>query len=184
MRDVSKGWPMLCAPESWETVAQRIRKENDARYSQLFPREDGDMPWVGEIGEFGFYFWLKKHCIPFEWITKDTLGKPDFIVNGKTVDLKTVKRKRPVLIDYTCQVAAKQAQATRHDWFFFASYEYPKRILSLLGAMRRDELLLKADYYGPGDWVHPNYQIRDGHAIYNVSISQLVPPHEWLRMVA
>jgi hypothetical protein len=44
-------------------------------------------------------------------------------------------------------------------------------------------LLQKARYYGAGEWVHPIYQIRQGHEIGNIEIAKLIPPKDWIRQV-
>jgi len=43
--------------------------------------------------------------------------------------------------------------------------------------------LQQARYCSAGEWVHTNYQIRPGHEIYNIEITKLVSPKDWLAKI-
>lgn len=47
--------------------------------------------YIGYLGELVFSRWLKENKIDFEWIefTKQGWNNPDFIINNKSIDLKT-----------------------------------------------------------------------------------------------
>lgn len=64
------------------------------------------------------------------------------------------------------------------------TYEITNRCMWLLGGLERERFLDEARYYHVGEWVHPNYQIRQGHEIYNIEISKLVAPHAWLQSLS
>jgi hypothetical protein len=168
---------------STETIAeaQRIRKERDEIYGNIFVERAGDMRWVGEIGEICFNTWLQQNTqLPIEWIqVQKAAHRPDFLINGIPVGMKTVKRQWPVKTGYTAQITAKHAdEPVAH--FFFASYEYPKRRLWLLGGATKEYFLDNAHYYKAGDKVHDDYVIRPGHEIYNIDIDLLTPPRQWI----
>ena len=49
------------------------------------------------------------------------------------------------------------------------------------GGINRKEYLSQAVFFGEGEYVHPNYLIRKGHSIYNLEVSKLVRPIDWLK---
>ncbi len=63
------------------------------------------------------------------------------------------------------------------------SYEIAKHRMWLLGGIDRTCFLREARYYGAGEWVHDNYQIREGQEIYNIGIAKLIPPKDWIAQV-
>jgi len=63
------------------------------------------------------------------------------------------------------------------------TYEIAQRRMWLLGGINREQFLEEARYYGAGEWVHSNYQIRQGHEIYNIEIAKLVSPLSWINSV-
>ena len=65
------------------------------------------------------------------------------------------------------------------DHYFFMSYEVAQKKMWLLGGIDRETFLTLAKRYNAGDWVHPNYQIRPGHEIYNIEIA----PRQWLALI-
>lgn len=83
---------------------------------------------------------------------------------------------------YTAQISARHSEEPVH-YFFFASYEFPRRCLWLLGAIERAAFLANATYFAAGEQVHPDYHIRPGHEIYNISISELTSPATWLSTI-
>ncbi len=171
---------------SQETIARakELRAQRDERYGNIYVEADTDYRWAGEIGEIGFDTWLHRQGLTdYEWVLEDVAGKPDFVICGATVGVKTVKRKVRMQPDYTAQITARHAHEPV-DFFFFTCYEFPRQRLWLLGGIERDRFLREARYYGPGEWVHPHYQIRSGHEIYNIEVSHLITPAEWLRSVS
>lgn len=173
----------IVIPVTGDTIvrAQEIRNQRDQQYGNIFQEESTDLRWVGEIGEICLNYWLAANCpTGFSWIMENnTAGKPDFIINGHAVGMKTVKRKVPMQPNYTAQITAKHAQEPV-DYFAFACYEVPKKQLWFLGGIDKQSFLNKAQYYGAGEQVHASYTIRKGHEIYNIEISHLTPPIKWL----
>lgn len=177
------GWITFSISEAREVEARAMRAERDERYDNIFDEHTTDEHWVGELGELVFDHWLKLHKIRAEWITSDAAGRPDFILEGGAkVGVKTVKRQVPPRADYTAQVTARHA-AEDVDHFAFMSYEIEKRRMWLLGGMAREPFKDHARYYAAGERVHPNYQIRPGHEIYNIALNRLIAPDMWLRSV-
>ncbi|GFZ62218.1 hypothetical protein PSE10A_47290 [Pseudomonas amygdali pv. eriobotryae] len=180
-----QGWISLSIAPEHEERAKQIRAGRDRQYGNIYTEAATDERWVGDLGEMVFNSWLKHEGIrDFEWVLDDAAGKPDFVTALNIhIGVKTVKRKVPPRKDYTAQITARHTEEPIHQ-FFFMSYEIEKRRMWLLGGINREQFLRDARYYGAGDRVHANYQIRQGHEIYNIEISKLVPPTEWIKTVA
>lgn len=163
-----------------EEQARAIRADRDKLYGNIYIEAPSDLRWVGEIGEIVFNQWASEaSSATLEWITDKAAGKPDFVIGGRAIDVKTVKRKVAPRLNYTAQITARHA-AEPVDDYFFTSYEFQRRRLWLLGGLDKETFLEGAKYYGPGDQVHANYTVRPGHEIYNIEIEKLVPPNRWL----
>lgn len=173
----------MIAPEH-EERAKAMRVERDRRYGNIYPEAATDERWVGDLGEMVFKSWFKHEGFEgLKWVLNDAAGQPDFITAlGVRIGVKTVKRQVPPREDYTAQITACHA-GEPIDQFFFMTYEIPKHCMWLLGGIDRGSFLQGARYYGAGEWVHPNYQIREGHEIYNIEIAKLVTPKEWMVLV-
>ncbi|HST60944.1 MAG TPA: hypothetical protein VLK84_19735 [Longimicrobium sp.] len=160
--------------------AQQIRARRDAQYTNIFREAATDLRWVGEIGELCFYYWLREHAPGNgRWIREQAAGKPDFIIHGQAIGMKTVKRQVAFRRGYTAQITAKHAHEPVEQ-FFFASYEQPRKRLWLLGGITRTAFLKHARYHAAGEQVHAHYPVRDQHAIYNIVDEHLTPPLPWL----
>ncbi|GFE98132.1 MULTISPECIES: hypothetical protein [Acetobacteraceae] len=180
-----QGWiSLLIAPE-YEERAKRMRAERDRQYGNIYAEEATDERWVGDLGEMVFNSWLKHEGVQgFQWVLDDAAGQPDFVTAlNIRIGVKTVKRKVPPREDYTAQITARHAREPI-DQFFFMTYEIAHRRMWLLGGLERERFLQEARYYQAGEWVHPKYQVRQGHEIYNIEISKLVAPHLWIKPVA
>jgi len=161
-------------------AAQRMRRERDKLYGNIYGEVETDLRWVGEIGELCFDQWLQRQeSVTHEWILEDVAGRPDFLIGRTPVGMKTVKRNVPMQPNYSAQITARHATEPVSD-FFFACYEIGAQRLVLLGGITRELFLQQARYYGPGDAVHANYIIRPGHEIYNIEVRHLIPPMQWL----
>jgi hypothetical protein len=181
MESLRRPWIYVDATGEQEKMAREIRAERDRRYPNIYAAAQTDERWVGDLGEIIFDAWAaQRRPGLFRWIRDDAAGKPDFVTtNGLRVGLKTVKRKVAPQPGYTAQITARHADEPTDDYFFM-SYEFGKRRMWLLGGIRQKRFLERARYYGPGERVHANYEIRAGHEIYNISISELVSAEEWL----
>jgi hypothetical protein len=177
----SPGWISVNVGKEHEYTAKKIRAERDERYGNIYLEKQSDERWVGDLGEIAFKSWLKNRgVIDFKWITNDAAGEPDFIITPNIrVGVKTVKRKVPPRSGYTAQITAKHASEPT-DYFFFMTYEISQKKMWLLGAITHELFMSEARYYSAGEWVHPNYQIRHGHEIFNIEIEKLIPPDRWL----
>jgi len=175
------GWIVLDVDEAHEKQAREFRAKRDRLYGNIYSERETDERWVGDLGEFAFKSWLnQKSNLQYEWIKENAAGKADFIINPNiSVGVKTVKRQAEPKINYTAQITAKHAKEPT-DYFFFLSYDFIKRQMWFLGGIGRQEFLNHARYHRAGEWVHSNYQIREGHEIYNGEIMKLTPPTDWL----
>lgn len=178
----SNGWISVPIDPRFEAQAQAIRKERDARYGNIFPVENSDLRWTGDLGEMVFKSWLRHNGVhDFQWITDEVSGKPDFILpGGHKVDIKTVKRKDAPRDHYAA------GMTTRHmhepvDSFFFMTYDLKARQMWLIGGISKEAFSLRSRHYRAGERVHANYTIRPGHEINNIAMSGLEPPGSWLK---
>lgn len=176
----ASGWLMMSIPFEAEEKAQKIRRKRDSIYRNIYEERPTDERWVGDLGELAFRRWLRhKKISDFEWISDEAAGKPDFHVFTSRIGVKTVKRQDAPKAGYTAQITARHAEEPI-DHYFFLSYDIAKKRMWFLGGITQSQFLESAKYYGAGDWVHPNYQIPDGHEIYNIEIAELTLPNEWL----
>lgn len=180
-----QGWISVNVPIAHEQQAQHVRADRDRQYGNIYSEAQTDERWVGDLGELVFNSWLKHSGVQnFQWIKDNAAGKPDFVTaNNVRIGVKTVKRKVPPQMSYTAQITARHAKEPT-DHFFFLSYEFLPRKMWLLGGIDQKTFLTQARYYSAGDWVHDNYQIRPGHEIYNIEISKLITPNDWLNKIA
>lgn len=161
-------------PDDVIQKALHIREQRDKLFGNYFSIADKDMRHCGEIGEIMLWRALQQAAGPYaQWHHEGKVkNEPDFTVFGRTFDLKTVKRKVPMRLNYEAQVSAKQIH-TPVDDYVFACYEYPTQKLHVLGAISKPHFFEKAQYFGEGEQVHKDYKIREGHDIYNIRINQL-----------
>ncbi|RPD94007.1 hypothetical protein BBB56_21875 [Candidatus Pantoea deserta] len=180
----TQGWISVLIAPKYEEQARQIRAKRDRQYGNIYTEAATDERWVGDLGEMVFKSWLKHEGVhEFTWVSDDAAGEPDFITASNIrIGVKTVKRKVAPREDYTAQITARHANEPI-DHFFFMTYEIAKRRMWLLGGINRECFLQEARYYGAGERVHANYQIRQGHEIYNIAISKLVPPKTWINTV-
>lgn len=163
--------------------AKAMRARRDALYGNIYDARDTDERWVGDLGEMCLDAWLEVEGIGHDWLAGDrAAGMHDFTVAGWRMDAKAVKRKVEVRPGYTAQITARHAHEPV-DGYFFMTFHTERNAMWLLGAKGRRRFLREATYYGPGEWVHQNYRIREGHEIYNIEIDRLTPPDDWLEMV-
>lgn len=161
--------------------ALAIRELRDKKFGNYFEVKDKDMRHCGEIGEIILNEQLIQAAGPYyTWHNEGKVNhEPDFTLFGRKFDLKTVKRAVSININYEAQVTAKQVH-TPVDDYVFACFEVATRKLHVLGVMSKVKFINQARYFGPGDKVHANYTIREGHEIYNVYIKQLFPFRKYI----
>ncbi len=179
-----EGWLVVPVGDDVVRRARGMRAERDARYANIYAERESDLRWVGEVGEICLFRWLGERAPGAgRWIREDAAGRPDFVVHGHAVGMKTVKRQGPFRPGYTAQITARHA-GEPVDHFFFASYEVPRRRLWLLGGISRPRFLEHARRHAAGERVHANYVVREGHEIWNVEARHLLPPERWLASLA
>lgn len=174
-------WPMFYAPTRGIQVAQSLREARDRIYSDLYYVEDTDLRWAGDLAELMVSEHLQHQLGPtVTWHNElNAAGKPDITVGDVRIGVKCVKRSVCMRPSYSAQISARH-KAEDVDFFLFTSYWYPRRLLYVLGLIEPARFLRHAKYYGPGEWVHPAYQVRDGHGIYNAPVKPLVDYWDWL----
>lgn len=176
-----EGWISVVVPPEKEERAKAIRAERDLRYGNIFQENRSDERWVGDLAEMVFRSWLKHEGVSdFKWVVDESAGKPDFILHGTIrIGVKAVKRKVRPRLGYTAQITARHA-AEPIEHYFFLTYEIAERRMWLLGGIEQSRFLREARFYTAGEYVHANYQIREGHEIYNIEVERLIAPAAWL----
>jgi hypothetical protein len=160
-----------------EKNARKIRTMRDQKYGNIYEEHESDERWVGDLGEICINNWIKSFGFvlrkDYDWVLENASGNPDFIIGTVSLDVKTVKRKVPPRSNYTAQITARHSREVC-DYYFFCSYEIVRKIMWLLGGISKQDFLNQAIYYKAGAWVHENYQIREGHEIFNIEIAKLL----------
>ncbi len=177
-----EGWISLSIDPKFELRAKQMRASRDEMYGNIFSENSTDERWVGDLGEIVFNSWLKHEGIEnFHWVLDEAANQPDFIARQNIrIGVKTVKRQVPPKLEYTAQITARHVDEPV-DQFFFLTYEIVRRKMWLLGGLARESFLASSRLYKAGEFVHPNYQVRQGHEIYNIEILKLIRPKEWLK---
>jgi len=132
MTIVEHGWISFHVTPQVEAQAKVIRAERDKQYANIYQENSSDMRWLGEIGEILFDEWLTLCNIRHTWIQESAAGKPDFLIDNTSIDVKSVKRQVPMRLQYEAQITKRHA-SEKVDQFFFATYIQPTRKLLLLG---------------------------------------------------
>lgn len=178
------GWLTTQVDEFALQQAYLMMRNGDAIFpNNLYQEVEGDARWVGFLGEFLFNEWLGQVIEPedFNWLNDvNGAGRTDFEVFGYGVGVKSVKRSVPMRPTYEAQISTRHANEPS-DYYVFGCYETNARVFHILGAIRKQDYLREAVYYGPGEFVHPKYQIRQGHEIYNAPVGILTPCELWLQ---
>lgn len=179
-----EGWIPVPTTNAQEKRAREMRTSRDRIYRNIFGESSTDERWVGELGEIVFELWLEARGIRgCQWADDVGAGRPDFVTpNGLRVGVKTVKRKGAPQRGYTAQITARHIDEPV-DYFFFMSLEAANRVMWLLGGIAKEHFVKRARYHGPGEWVHANYQVRPGHEIYNIEITRLTLPGDWIELI-
>jgi hypothetical protein len=178
-----EGWIILDIDRNWEVWARNVREQRDRLYGNVFPVQETDERWVGELAEKVFDSWMKHNKIEnYHWITADPAGKPDFeLNNGIRIGVKSVKRAVQMKTNYSAQISAEHRDEPV-DYFFFMSYQITMQRMWLLGGIDRESFLAQAQFYKAGEMVHDNYAPLD-HDIYNIGVTKLTAPIKWLREI-
>lgn len=160
-----------------EEIARKIRAMRDQEYGNIYKEFESDERWVGDLGEICVNNWIKSFGLvlgeDYRWVLENASGKPDFIIGNVSLDVKTVKRKVPPKARYTAQITARHSREDC-NYYFFCSYEIKIKVMWMLGGISKADFLKQATYFEAGASVHKNYQIREGHEIYNIEISRLL----------
>jgi len=178
-------YPIVIVKDDAETVAQTLRARRDKIYGNIFSEAPTDMRWSGELGEMCLDAWLAVVGVPHRMLTDDHgAGKPDCFVREQSVGVKAVKRKVPIIVPRSGEIYSAQI-SERHvrepvQWYFFCSYEFPRRAMWLLGGLEKEVFLNRAKQHKEGDKVHENYTVRKGHEIRNLDIQHLYSAQEWV----
>lgn len=112
--------------------------------------------WLGVLGELVFHKYLELQNIKHEWIKpiKKTWTKPDFIINGKTIDIKTTYSEDLWFQD------------VKWDYYILAHYSENPTELYYLGYAYKDYL---SNYINN----EPTVVSREGRKDYVINYTEL-----------
>lgn len=158
--------------------------QNEERYRSERPeyvRADGDMPWIGMLGEMVFAAFLNWAKVD-DWrrADGDARTSPDFWVNGWAIDCKTSKCSRPLKTTDLRGFTNRQL-ARPKDQYFFLTYEHKANRMWLLGGIGRETFKRKATFWRAGTSPHDGWLIRPGQECNLLPVGDLVRPLDWLR---
>lgn len=86
--------------------------------------------YIGYLGELVFNDYLKNKSIDYSWntFTKQGWDEPDFIINGKTIDLKTTFSD------------VMWIQQEKFDYYIYAQINKNQTLLKIKGWMTKQEI--------------------------------------------
>ena len=178
-----EGWLEFFVNDRMIEEAKNMSDKGDNTYStNLYTEVETDWRWVGFLGELVFSLMCYELDIPAKWHKELGAGKTDFNIFDYSIGVKTVKRTVPMKLSYEAQISKRHADEPSTD-YFFCCYEIETNRMIMLGGMKRKQYLEQAKFYSEGEFVHPKYQIRQGHSIYNLEVSKLTKPIDWLNNI-
>ena len=184
MRTTREGWVVADVSEKMIAKANRIRAVRDAELGNTHARRPGDKIWVGDLGEIAFDQWLWTVAPGSEWIIEEVKGRPDFIVHGFRVDVKTehLNKGHRFQLDYGCSAHRHHVEEPVADYFFFAAYDPVQREMLLVGGVSLERFSEVATYYEAGDVVIPGHWTlaKDHQGLYRCGEGFLKRPLAWL----
>ena len=143
--------------------AKQITAKFDAQ--KTYNKLDTSNNYIGPLGELVFHKWLKRIEVPHEWVNFNKQGwdKPDFIIAGKSIDLKTT---------FDTKLWAQKAE---HDYYILARVNPDLKELILIGFIGKDRLaryINKKEYTvereGRKDTAIPIHKLVDISEIFEV----------------
>lgn len=169
-----EGWIVVQIDDRISSWVSSLTREMNAIF-----KPDTDLRWVGFIAEYYFHAWLERNAIPHEWSfeLEETRKRPyDFIIAGRTIDIKVNNRTVPMKPHYGCAVNAIQVdRSDPPDMYFMCSHNRTDNNLWLLGGISH-KLLKQGKYCGGGSLVDGNVWVNNSkYALYQVHASNLVP---------
>jgi hypothetical protein len=178
----SNGFISIPVEDEVIEYAVSIRKDRDSKLKNIFQEKNTDMRHVGEVGELAFGHYLNQYRADLtKWLVDGKVThQPDFIFAGQKIGVKTVKRKVDMKMDYLAQITASH-QHEPVDFYFFCCFETHTHELVLLGGIEKKRFLEQGKHWVAGEYVHANYQIRQGHEIITICVDQLIQPDRFIR---
>jgi len=178
-----EGWLEFFVNDYMISEAKEINRKGDEFYkTNLYTEFSTDWRWVGFLGELVFDLMCYQLEVPRIWLKEKGAGKTDFTILDYSIGIKTVKRSVPMKLSYAAQISKRHATEPSTD-YFFCCYEMETKRMIMLGGINRESYLSQADFFGEGEYVHQNYQIRKNHSIYNLEVSKLIRPVDWLKNI-
>jgi len=137
----------------------------------IFPPDEGARV-IGIKGEMAFMKHCKDKGLKARF-TRDRMQRWDITVQGKKVDVKTIRTSYSIKSDYNVDLSSAQA-SLESDIYAFVFYNEKKERFTIVGALPRDEYLKKAVLKREGE------NERSGKFAYScdtfvVKVSELLP---------
>lgn len=167
--------------------AKDIRKKRDALYGNHFLEKGTDLRWIGDLAEIVFDEYLDKEGYDYHWHNDlKASNKPDFTINGITMDLKCLKRAMPMTekhLHYTFGVTANQLKMNV-DVYGFVNFVESQGLMQFIGCITKTRFLKESSDVKSGQQVHHAYQIRKNHQLLNIEASKLTSFSESLAKIS
>jgi len=162
-------WQPLTLPitERQEEYAQDFRAKRDAEFGyNRYPVHGNEVRWYGDLAELRLWNWLKGEGIPHQWLNQPAPGLPDFLIWGRTIEVKQEKVHQTPRITHAVSLSGPD-RPIEAEYVLFASYEYKRRVMWFHGLATQADVLRRGTRYEPGEWIHPNWQVQ-GQAVVRV----------------
>ncbi|URZ16908.1 hypothetical protein [Clostridium felsineum] len=105
-------------------------------------------------------------------------GGVDFILNGQTIDLKSMTRHVPMRDDFVHNLYGGQAHFNT-DLLLFSSYNKTTNVLTVCGYIAKADFLKKAQFYKEGTvrkmGKDKEFKVRGKQGNYEISQAELLP---------
>ncbi len=183
MRVTPEGWLAIDVTDGMLEEAHRMRAKRDLTHGNTCARRDRDAPWVGDLGEIICNQWLWTCAAGFfEWFTEEPKGKPDFILHGVRVDVKSQRLRRGRFGTGYGVVAHKHhVEKPVADTFLFGAYTEEYREMLFLGGIAAPLLLEHGKLYLAGETMPPALKLQPDHpGLYKIKENRLTRPLPWL----
>lgn len=168
-------------PQEWYDEAYAIRRERDDRFKRDIFDGTFDERATGDLGEIAVYHWLKRDAPgEFRWFRTNPEGRPDFIVYGLGVEVKTQNANFPWRLKYHVLVNHTQIEGPGRS-FFFCYHELPARTMWLLGGVSRKAYRKQSKFELARTTTEDGFYVKD--TCYRASGKIITLPLLWLRYV-
>ena len=175
-RKPASRWPLVqITAAHWEMGRRHLKGANKERFD-IF----GDLE-VGFAAEYAVADWFRDLEIDPHHNPNPRNTKPDFTINGMTVDLKSVSTKHPPRRDFDANLTERQRLKDKGkiDWYLFGKFDNTTDgDYYIVGFQDARTLQHVAQYYDKGEITRKN--MKAPADCWCIAYGDLVDPMEWL----